>query len=142
MNARTDTTRTVPGRVLVAGDTAVPVTVEMRHTLTDPVAAHLIFHHDGTEVPWVLSLDMLDAGRRGDAGLGDVRLWPSSEAGVEVMYLSLSSPEGEALIEVPTGDVTAFVDAAYASMVGRSEELLTECVDTCIADILADAGVE
>ena len=101
MKAESSVTCELRLRLLVAGDAALPVPAALRYDLADPYAIHATFHAAGDTVEWVFARDLLAAGLRDDAGLGDVRVWPSSEAGVQVVYISLSSPEGEALLEAP-----------------------------------------
>src|SRR5918994_3381766 len=50
-------------------------------------------------VEWLLSRDLLRAGLNSPVGEGDVRLWPA-RGGLDVLFLQLRAPPGEALFEL------------------------------------------
>ena len=54
-------------------------------------------------VEWLLSRDLLRSGLTGPVGDGDVRLWPA-RGGLDVLFLQLRAPSGEALFEL-SGDL-------------------------------------
>src|SRR3954465_7092827 len=58
-------------------------------------------------VEWLLSRDLLRAGLTSPVGEGDVRLWPS-RGGLDVVFLQLRAPSGEALFEISGGVVAEF----------------------------------
>jgi hypothetical protein len=60
---------------------------------------------DDAGVEWLLSRDLLRAGLTSPVGEGDVRLWPA-RGGLDVVYLQLRAPSGEALFEL-SGSVVA-----------------------------------
>lgn len=113
------------GKLIVPGGASLPVPTTLTYLEEDPYAVGLKFQAAGDEVNWVVGRDLLAAGCKDDAGLGDVRIWPASEQ--PLIYVSLSSPEGEALVElnrhvvekflweteslVPSGNESADVDA-------------------------------
>jgi hypothetical protein len=45
---------------------------------------------------------------------GDVRVWPSWSSGAEVVFIGLTSPDGEALLQAPTRDLVDFLGRTYA----------------------------
>ena len=53
---------------------------------------------DDGGVEWLLSRELLRAGSSAPAGEGDVRIWPA-RAALDVLYLQLRAPSGEALFE-------------------------------------------
>jgi hypothetical protein len=59
-------------------------------------------------VEWLLSRDLLRAGLVGPVGEGDVRLWPA-RGGLDVLFLQLRAPSGEALFEVSGAAVGQFL---------------------------------
>ena len=60
---------------------------------------------DDGGVEWLLSRDLLRAGLTCPVGEGDVRLWPA-RGGLDVVFLQLRAPSGEALFEL-SGTVVA-----------------------------------
>src|SRR3954469_3379747 len=54
---------------------------------------------DAGGVECLLSRDLLRAGMTGPVGEGDVRLWPA-RGGLDVVFLQLRAPSGEALFEL------------------------------------------
>jgi Streptomyces sporulation and cell division protein, SsgA len=59
-------------------------------------------------VEWLLSRDLLRAGMTGPVGDGDVRLWPA-RGGLDVVFLQLRAPSGEALFELSAAVVGDFL---------------------------------
>ena len=59
-------------------------------------------------VEWLLSRDLLRAGLTGPVGEGDVRLWPA-RGGLDVVFLQLRAPSGEALFELSGAVVGEFL---------------------------------
>lgn len=75
-------------------------------------------------VEWLLSRDLLRAGLTGPVGDGDVRLWPA-RSGLDVLFLQLRAPSGEALFEVSGAAVGQFLRETDALVpVGAESELL------------------
>ena len=138
MKAESSVTCELRLRLLVAGDAALPVPAALRYDLADPYAIHATFHAAGDTVEWVFARDLLAAGLRDDAGLGDVRVWPSSEAGVQVVYISLSSPEGEALLEAPAPELSTFLDRTYATVPAGSESVHLD-IDAALTQLIAES---
>jgi hypothetical protein len=68
--------------------------------------------------------------------MGDVRVWPSSETGVDVVYVSLSSPEGEALLEAPARELSMFLKRTYVAVPAGSESAYLD-IDGALANLLA-----
>ncbi|MCW2510016.1 MAG: SsgA, partial [Modestobacter sp.] len=93
--------------------TAVPAA--LIYDSTDPFAVRVRFGDGGPDedvdtapyddpdedggVEWLLSRDLLRAGLTAPVGEGDVRLWPA-RGGLDVVFLQLRAPSGEALFEV------------------------------------------
>jgi hypothetical protein len=125
-------------RLLVAGDAALPVPAALRYDISDPYAIHATFHAAGDTVEWVFARDLLAAGLRDDAGLGDVRVWPSSDAGVQVVYISLSSPEGEALLEAPAPELSNFLERTYVTVPAGNESTYLD-IDAALTQLIAES---
>lgn len=110
---------------LVPPDAAVlPVRASLRYEPSDPYAVHVRFHPDGpgTEpVNWTFARDLLVTGIDEAAGIGDVRVWPWTTPRGDVVALALSSPDGNALFEVPRGVLVRFLRRTFA-VVARGRE--------------------
>jgi len=63
---------------------------------------------DDGGVEWLLSRELLRAGTSAPAGDGDVRIWPA-RAALDVLFLQLRAPSGEALFELSAGVVGDFL---------------------------------
>jgi Streptomyces sporulation and cell division protein, SsgA len=63
---------------------------------------------DDAGVEWLLSRDLLRAGLTSPVGEGDVRLWPA-RGGLDVLFLQLRAPSGEALFELSAAVVGDFL---------------------------------
>jgi hypothetical protein len=75
-------------------------------------------------VEWLLSRDLLRAGLTGPAGEGDVRLWPA-RGGLDVLFLQLRAPSGEALFELSAAVVGDFLrESEQLVAVGAESEAL------------------
>jgi len=101
--------------------TAVPAALV--YDSLDPFAVRVRFGDGGSEdgdtasydapeddggVEWLLSRELLRAGLTGPAGEGDVRLWPA-RGGLDVLFLQLRAPSGEALFELSGAVVGDFL---------------------------------
>src|ERR671929_46935 len=101
--------------------TAVPAALV--YDSTDPFAVRVRFGDGGLDdvdsspydapdddggVEWLLSRDLLRAGLTSPVGEGDVRLWPA-RGGLDVVFLQLRAPSGEALFELSGGVVADFL---------------------------------
>jgi len=101
--------------------TAVPAALV--YDSADPFAVRVRFGDDGPDdvdasevdgpdedggVEWLLSRDLLRAGLTGPVGEGDVRLWPARD-GLDVLFLQLRAPSGEALFELSGAAVSDFL---------------------------------
>ena len=97
-------------RLVVGGGATLPVPARMRYDARDPYAVHVTFQTGEEEgVDWVFARDLLSEGLRAPAGEGDVRVWPGRSGTQAVVYIALSSPEGQALLEAPLAGIAAFL---------------------------------
>ena len=108
---------------LVSPQSWTPVPAALVYDSADPFAVRVRFG-DGTEddvdstpydtpdddggVEWLLSRELLRAGLTGPVGDGDVRLWPA-RGGLDVLFLQLRAPSGEALFELSGAVVGDFL---------------------------------
>src|SRR4051794_35630582 len=106
---------------LVGPSTWTPVPATLVYDVADPFAVRVRFGDDGRDefedaadtgedggVEWLLSRDLLRAGLTAPAGEGDVRLWPA-RGGLDVVFLQLRAPSGEALFEISGAVVAEFL---------------------------------
>ncbi|GAC1609325.1 MAG: SsgA family sporulation/cell division regulator [Mycobacteriales bacterium] len=112
-------------RLLVPGAASLPVRAGLRYDATDPYAVQVAFYTgsgtDGEIVEWTFARQLLTDGVTAPVGEGDVQAWPSSSAGHPVVCLSLSSPSGKALFEVPLPELVDFLGQTYAAVPTGSE---------------------
>ncbi|HEY3504376.1 MAG TPA: SsgA family sporulation/cell division regulator [Actinocatenispora sp.] len=124
---------------LVAPDSVtLPVRSSLRYDPADPYAVHVLFHPDGGSgdpVGWSFARDLLVSGLNEATGIGDVRVWPWSTPHGEVVALALSSPDGNALFEVPRSILVRFLRRTFAA-VPTGEESRYLDVDTAVGRLL------
>lgn len=112
-------------RLVVPGSTSVPVFAGLRYEAGDPYAVHVAFHAGGaaggTTVEWTFARQLLTDGVTHRVGEGDVAVWPSQSARKPVVNLSLSSPSGRALFEVPLAELVEFLTRTYTAVPTGSE---------------------
>lgn len=129
---------------LVAPDSVtLPVRSSLRYDPTDPYAVHVLFHPDSETAPddavgWSFARDLLVSGLNEATGIGDVRVWPWSTPHGDVVALALSSPDGNALFEVPRSILVRFLRRTFTA-VPRGEEAHYLDVDAAVGKLLGQA---
>ena len=107
-------------RLVMPGAASLPVRAGLRYDVTDPYAVQVSFHtgngSDGEIVDWTFARQLLTDGVTAPVGEGDVQVWPSASAGLPVVCLSLCSPSGKALFEVPLPELVDFLGQTYAAV--------------------------
>lgn len=108
-------------RLVVPGASSLPVRADLDYDVTDPYAVQVSFHTGsgapgGDVVQWTFARQLLSDGVSVPAGEGDVQVWPSTGSSGTVVCLSLSSPSGRALFEVPLGDLVEFLGRTYQAV--------------------------
>jgi hypothetical protein len=107
-------------RLVVPGAASLPVRAGLRYDATDPYAVQVSFHTgngaEGDIVEWTFARQLLTDGVTAPVGEGDVQVWPSASAGLPVVCLSLTSPSGKALFEVPLPELVDFLGQTYAAV--------------------------
>jgi Streptomyces sporulation and cell division protein, SsgA len=130
-------TRELSVHVVAPIDGPSEVTVEMRYDTADPFAVHAVFQvAPGQQIAWVFGRELLAEGLDLPAGDGDVRIWPASDAGREVVCIVLRSPDGEALLHASTPEIVAFLSSAYA-LCARGREARHLEIDRGLSALLA-----
>ena len=118
------------------------------YDVADPYAVRIAFgdtlEDDAAEpdagITWLLSRELLQAGRERPAGEGDVRLWPA-RAAADVLYLHLRAPSGEALFEMSRASVAAFLRQTVA-LVPLGEEGDRLGLDDELEALLSNGGAD
>lgn len=110
-------------RLVVATGASLPVSATLRYDVADPYAVTVAFNTTGRAggadaeiVEWTFARALLSEGVSAATGQGDVTVWPTMSDGQAIVCLSLSSPSGTALFELPTLGVVAFLTRTYASV--------------------------
>jgi hypothetical protein len=99
---------------------------------------HVLFHPDGVTggpVSWSFARDLLVSGLTEATGIGDVRVWPWSSSRGDVVALALSSPDGNALFEVPREILVRFLRRTFAA-VPTGEESRYLDVESAVSRLL------
>ena len=114
MQPHVDVESSVQLRLVVADADAVPLPVKLCYSAADPYAVRAVFSGDGMEVEWVFARELLRTGLGTPVGDGDVHVWPSWGTGRELLMISLTSPDGQAVLEASASDVRSFLDRTAA----------------------------
>ena len=123
---------------LVDGGTTHRVATSFGYDPADPYAVTLTFHTAGGEIPWRFARELLVHGLITPTGDGDVHVWPCLDNQARsVVIIELCSPDGEALVQARTVDVTAFVEEMVAAVPQGAEGGYLD-VDGAIAAIFAE----
>ena len=136
MQPHVDVESSVQLRLVVADADAVPLPVTLRYSASDPYAVRAVFSGDGMEVEWVFARDLLRTGLASPVGDGDVHVWPSWGTGRELLMISLTSPDGQAVLEATSEDVRCFLDRTTA-VVADGDESSHLDLDAALARLLA-----
>jgi hypothetical protein len=114
-----------------------PIDAELQYDAHDPYAVTTVFMTGASAVRWTFGRDLLTEGLYEPSGDGDVHVWPCLDSdGRAVVIIELCSPDGEALVQARTGDLSSFVERmSRAVQPGQESEHLD--VDATIAAIFA-----
>lgn len=94
-------------------EAAAPVVTRWTYCTDDPFAVTVEIQTRGNRfVDWVLARELLVAGLRAPAGIGDVRVRPATMGEWEVILIEIRSPDGHAVLEVDRELLQEFVEAA------------------------------
>jgi hypothetical protein len=128
----------LPVRLVLSHDLSVSIRTELGYEADDPYAVRAVFHtldQSGT-VEWFLSRDMLTQALSEHTGHGDVRMWPTRDAGRDVVYMVLTSPAGSALLEFPAQSVESFLRETWSAVPPGTESSRLN-LDAELAQLLA-----
>ncbi|MBA9046100.1 SsgA family sporulation/cell division regulator [Streptomyces griseofuscus] len=97
--------------LILSPERSIPVPARLVYRSEDPYAVHVVFHINSEfPVHWTFARDLLVEGVFRPCGHGDVRVWPTKSAGRSVVLMALTSPDGDALLEAPTPQVSAWLE--------------------------------
>ncbi|MFG3287913.1 SsgA family sporulation/cell division regulator [Streptomyces sp. NPDC048179] len=98
-------------RLILSPERSIPVPARLSYRSDDPYAVHVSFHvNSESPVRWTFARDLLVEGVFRPSGQGDVRVWPTKSEGHSVVLMALSSPDGDALLEAPIPQVSAWLE--------------------------------
>ena len=123
-------------RLVLSPEHGLPVQARLTYLAKDPYAAHIAFHvGTGAPVTWTFARELLVEGVFRPCGEGDVRVWPAKVQGRDVICVALSSPDGDALLETPSGIVSGWLERTLRAVpAGTEGEVLG--VDDALAELL------
>ncbi len=114
-----------------------PIEAELHYDPRDPFAVTTVFMTGASQVRWTFGRDLLTEGLYEPCGDGDVHVWPCLDAdGRAVVIIELCSPDGEALVQARTTDLSTFVERMSKAVEPGGESAHID-VDGTIAAIFA-----
>ncbi|MEU2248861.1 SsgA family sporulation/cell division regulator [Streptomyces sp. NPDC019224] len=124
-------------KLVLSPDRSIPVPARLTYRTEDPYAVHVTFHiTSDTPVHWTFARDLLVEGVFRPCGQGDVRIWPTKVDGNGVICVALTSPDGNALLEVESSAVAVWVERTLRVVpAGTESERLG--IDEGLAELLA-----
>ncbi|MEU6575900.1 SsgA family sporulation/cell division regulator [Streptomyces sp. NPDC046805] len=109
-------------RLILSPQRSVPVPARLGYRADDPYAIHIGFHIDSAcPVHWTFARELLVEGVFRPCGQGDVRMWPAKSQGRSVVLMALSSPDGDALLQAPSAQVSAWLERTLRMVPTGSE---------------------
>ncbi|MET9252162.1 SsgA family sporulation/cell division regulator [Streptomyces sp. NPDC048182] len=124
-------------RLILSPGESVPVAALLRYRADDPYAVHIAFHVDSRRpVHWTFARELLVEGVFRPCGHGDVRVWPSRAEGRAVVLMALSSPDGDALLQAPAAQVSAWLERTLRAVPPGAEGGRLD-LDDGLTDLLA-----
>jgi hypothetical protein len=97
-------------RLVVSDGPDRAVHTDLSYATSDPYAVRVAFHTgSGEVVEWTFARSLLVDGITRPVGEGDVHVWPAAGTRQPMVWLSLSSPSGEAMFEASLPQVVKFL---------------------------------
>ncbi len=116
----------------------VPLQAVLRYSAADPYAVRAAFRGSDTTVEWVFARELLLNGMSEATGVGDVHVWPTREGSHDLILISLSSPDGRAVLQADAADLRRFLHATIAVVAVGKEEVHLD-LDQVIARLSASS---
>ncbi|MEU2262632.1 SsgA family sporulation/cell division regulator [Streptomyces sp. NPDC019645] len=129
-------------KLVLSPERTVPVPARLTYRGDDAYAVHITFHI-GSEQPvhWTFARELLVEGVFRACGEGDVRVWPTKDDGRSVIHIALSSPDGDALLEAPSAQLSAWLERTLRAVPpGTESEHLG--FEAGLAELLAPAPAD
>ncbi|MGW0468557.1 SsgA family sporulation/cell division regulator [Streptomyces sp. NPDC003027] len=128
-------------KLVLSPERSVPVPARLAYRTGDPYAVHITFHIGSDHpVSWTFARELLVEGVFRPCGHGDVRIWPTKVDDRDVVLMALSSPDGDALLEAPSAQVSAWLERTLRAVPpGTEAEQLG--IDDGLAELLATTAV-
>ncbi len=134
-------TELVTLELIDATGAATPLETELSYDPRDPFAVTATFNTIAGHVRWTFGRDLLIGGLYEPTGDGDVHVWPClDDEARSVIIIELCSPDGEALVQARTSDITAFVERMTRSVAPGTEVDHLDLDGTIAAILAADAA--
>ncbi|MEU5278909.1 SsgA family sporulation/cell division regulator [Streptomyces asoensis] len=128
--------------LILSPERSVPVPARLGYRSDDPFAVHVAFHINSEHpVDWTFARELLVEGVFRPCGHGDVRVWPTKVEGRSVVLMALSSPDGDALLEAPAAQLSAWLERTLR-VVPPGTEAGRLGIDDGLAELLAPAPVD
>ncbi|WP_405912364.1 SsgA family sporulation/cell division regulator [Streptomyces sp. NBC_01020] len=109
-------------KLVLSPERSIPVPARLSYSTADPYAVHVSFHIcSDTPVNWSFARELMVEGVFRPCGHGDVRIWPTKVNSKSVVCIALSSPDGNALLEAPTAQVSAWLERTLRAVPPGSE---------------------
>ncbi|GGQ50482.1 SsgA family sporulation/cell division regulator [Streptomyces asoensis] len=128
--------------LILSPERSVPVPARLGYRSDDPFAVHVAFHINSEHpVDWTFARELLVEGVFRPCGHGDVRVWPTKVEGRSVVLMALSSPDGDALLEAPAAQLSAWLERTLR-VVPPGTEAGQLGIDDGLAELLAPAPLD
>ncbi|MFF3322036.1 SsgA family sporulation/cell division regulator [Streptomyces sp. NPDC002889] len=128
--------------LVLSPERSIAVPARLIYRTADPYAVHITFHIDSEHpVVWSFARELLVEGVFRPSGHGDVRIRPTKTDGRCVILMTLSSPDGEALLEAPSALVSAWLERTLR-VVPPGTEPQRLGIDSGLAELLAPTVTE
>ncbi len=113
-------------RLVLSRERSLPVHALLTYRAEDPYAVRVAFHvGPGAPVTWTFARELLVEGVFRPCGEGDVRAWPAKVQGRDLVCVALSSPDGDALLEMPSSVVSGWLERTLRLVPpGRESDIL------------------
>jgi hypothetical protein len=126
-------------RLVIPEHAGVPLTASLYYRADDPYAIRMTFHTGAEEpVEWLFARDLLAEGLDHPAGDGDVRIWPATGDGPQILNIRLSSPSGTAHFQAPLAAFTRFLARSFEAVPSGGEEDFAD-IDAELSELLREA---
>ncbi|MGW1723181.1 SsgA family sporulation/cell division regulator [Streptomyces sp. NPDC002306] len=124
-------------RLILSPERSIPVPARLCYHSDDPYAVHVAFHINSEQpVRWTFARELLVEGVFRACGHGDVRVWPTKVGGRSVVLMALTSPGGDALLEAPAAQVSAWLERTLRLVPPGAEGARLD-LDDGLAELLA-----